>query len=219
MKQRKNAAILRAVAAVVIAAALMAATGFGAFRLMSEPEIVTQGAELVNGAYVSVDITHVMAVVGVEKNSGGQAKAYYAAVPIGDQFVAVRFPASDSEDMMRLVDATDDYLHGRNDSMPFHLIVTGAVREIDEETSSVLNRWFSENLESMIESGMLLPINNYGNYLSGLVIDTGSVGHVSVGTAVAAAILAAALVIYAVVEFVLVGMGVYAGPRKKDVDG
>ncbi len=216
MKKRKNMAVLRGTAAVVLAVLLLALTGFGAFRLMAGPEAVTDGAELKNGAYVSARLTYVMDIIGVEKNGSGGIKAYYAAAPIGDKFVAVRFPASDAEHLLELEEATDDFLQGRAAVIPFFMTVSGAVRPLTEDTAAILSEWFSENAGWMSQAGVITAVENYGDYLSGLMIDTGGIGSVSVGMAVTAAVLAALLLVYAVAEFILIGLGRYDKPRRKE---
>ena len=216
MKKRKNLAILRGAAAVVIAVVLLAATGFGALRLLAGPTPVTQGAELQNGAYVSADLTYVMDVIGVEYGSAGTARAYHAVAPVGDQFVMIRFPASDSENMMTLEEATDAYLQGRDPSLPFRLGISGAARHLDEDAAALLAQWFSDNAGWMSQAGVIAAIDNYGDYLSGVMIDTTGIGGVSVTAAVTAAVLAGLFLVYAVVEFVLVGTGFYTKPRGKE---
>lgn len=217
MKKRKTNAALRAVIAVAAAVILLAVTGFGAFRLMGGPDPVTQGAELRNGAYISADLTYIMDVIGVER-SGDSVKAYYAVAPIGDQFVMIRFPASDSESMMALEDATDAYLTGQSPTLPYRLGITGAARNMDEGTAALLAQWFSDNAGWMSQAGVISAIENYGDYLSGVMIDTAGIGNVSVTFAVAAAVLAGLLLVYAVAEFTLIGTGFYAKPRRSDAD-
>ena len=215
MKKRKNFAILRGAAAVVLALLLLVLTGFGAFRLMAGPETVTDSRALQNGAYVRVDLSYVMDVIGVEKNSAGAITAYYAAAPVGDQFVTIRFPASDAEHMLALEEATDAYLQGRAASIPFHMTVSGAARHMTEDTAALMAQWFGENATWMSQAGVITAVTNYGDYLSGVMIDTAGIGSVSVTAAVTAAVIAAALLIYAVAEFVLAGLGRYDKPRKK----
>lgn len=218
MKKRKNFAVCRGVAAVVLAVLLLACTGFGAFRLLGDPEPVTDSAQLQNGMYVRAELTYVMDIVGVERNGGGAVKAYYAVAPIGDQFVVIRFPASDAENVTALEEATDAYLQGKAVSIPFYMTVTGAARNMDEDTAALLAQWFSDNAGWMSQAGVISAIENYGDYLSGVMIDISGIGSVSVTAAIAAGIAAAALIIYAVAEFTLIGLGRYDKPRKKRED-
>ena len=219
MQKRKNAALLRAAAAVVIAVILLAATGFGAVRLMAGPERVEQGAELKNGAYVSADLTYVMDVIGVERDGRGTGKAYHAVAPVGNTFVLIRFPASDSANMMTLEEATDAYLTGESPSMPFRLGVSGAARTMDEDAAALLAQWFNENAGWMSRTGVITAVENYGTYLSGVMIDTAGIGGVSVTAAVAVGIAAGALLVYAAAECVLVGRGYYDKKRSVEKHG
>ena len=213
MKERKTTAIWCAVIAVALAVILLACTGFGAFRLLRGPEAVTDGKTLEDGAYVSVDLVHVMDVVGVERSASGAETAYYAAAPVGDIFVLIRFPASDAENMMKLEDATDDYLTGASDALPFRLAVTGTTRELEDDAKEILVRWFNENAEWMSRAGVLSAVTDYSIYLSPIGIDAGQVGNVSVGLAAAAGIAAAVLIVAAVL-FILAGTGRLDRPRK-----
>lgn len=216
MKKRKKFARFRGAAAVVLAVLLLSVTGFGATRMLGGPEPVTDGKELKNGAYVSASLTYVMDVIGVEKNGAGGTAAYYAVAPIGDVFVTIRFPAPDAENMMTLEDATDDYLTGISPTLPFRLTVSGAVKHLTEEEAGLLARWFEENAAWMSRAGVITAVENYGDYLSGVMIDAGGIGTVSKGLAAAAGIAAAALMVYAAAEFTLAGAGVYDRPRKKE---
>lgn len=218
MKDRKKTAIWCAVIAVALAAVLLAGTGFGAFRLLRGPETVTDGKTLEDGTYVRADLPYVMDVVGVERNASGAETAYYAAAPIGDIFVLIRFPASDAENMMALEDATDAYMQGGSSSLPFRLGVTGAARELDDDAKEILVRWFNENAEWMSQAGVLAAVEDYSIYLSPIGIDAGHVGGVSAGLAAAAGIAAAVLIAAAVVLFVLAGTGKLDAPRKESGD-
>lgn len=205
MKKRKNQALLRAVIAVVIALVLLACTGFGVFRLMAGPETVAQGADLRDGTYVSVDLPYIMDVMGVEKNSGGEVTAYYATAPVGDQFVLIRFPVSEIENVHLLENATDAYLRGDNDKLPFHLTVTGAAHALDEDTSALLAQWFSENTGWMSQSGVISQNYDYETYLCRVMIESGSVAGVPAWAALAAGIAAGVLVLYAAAELIFAG--------------
>ena len=221
MKDRKTIVLWCAVCALALAVLLLACTGFGAFRLMRGAETVTDGKELEDGAYVSVDLAFVMDVIGVERNASGAEMAYYAVSPVGDTFVLVRFPASDAENMKALEDATDAYLQGQSATLPFRLGVTGAARNMEEETAELMARWFNENGSWMRQAGVITDVEDYGTYLSGIEIDAGRVGGVSAGLAGAAGIAAAVLAAGAVAAFILAGTGKLDAPRKKreDADG
>lgn len=214
MKSRRNLALVRATAAVVLAVLLLALTGCGALRLLGDPDPVTDAAELKNGAYAGAELPYIMDIIGVEKSGSGRITGYYAVAPLGDSFVTVRFPASDAENMRALEQATDAFLQGDAMSIPYFLTVSGGVKNLSEDEEALLSQWFSDNASWMSQSGVISAVENYGDYLSGRMIDTGSVAGVSVGAAVAAGAAAALLLIYAVVELVLVGLGTYDKPRK-----
>ena len=207
MKERKTTAMWCAVIAAALAAVLLACTGFGAFRLLRGPIETADGKTLEAGSYVSVDLQHVLDVVGVERGASGAETAYYAAAPVGDIFVLIRFPASDAESMMALEAATDAYMQGESSSMPFHMIVAGEARELDDDAKEILVRWFNENAEWMSRAGILAAVEDYSIYLSPVGIEAGRAGNVSAGLAAAAGIAAAVLLAAAVVLFILAGTG------------
>lgn len=218
MKERKNTAVWCAVIAVALAVLMLAVTGFGAFRLLRGAEAVADGKDLEAGTYVKAELTHVMDVVGVEKNASGTETAYYAVSPVGDTFVLVRFPASDAENMMALEKATEAYLRGESSALPFRLGVAGAVRDMDEDTAELLARWFNENAGWMRQAGVITEVEDYGTYLSGRMIESGRVANVSVPLAAAAGIAAALLTAGAVAVFILAGTGRLDRPAGKRED-
>lgn len=214
--KKRTFAIVRAVAAVVLAAGLLFVSGFAPGLLMRDPEPVTDGSELKNGAYVSARLEYIMDICGVERGVGGRIRAYYAIAPIGNKFVMVRFPAADGDNITALETGTRAFLLGQNSSMDFSLSVTGMVTGMDEALAQLFADWFNENGDWMSRAGVISQVNNYGDYLSGMVIDAGRVGNVSRPAAIGMSIGAAVLLVYAVAELCLVSAGKYGGRKEKN---
>ncbi len=215
MKERKTCALVRLVAALVLAVILLGAAGSAVKALFRGPAPVEEADQLSDGAYVQTEVVFIMDVIGVEKTSGGRETAYYAVSPVGNTFVVVRYPAADFENAKALAAATQRFLQGEA-MMEFFMTVTGTVAPIEEEVGSLLIQWFEENADWMIASGVIGEMEDYSAYLCPMVIQSGQVGRVSQGIGVALMLLAALLVVYAIVEAVLLGRGVYdRRPEKK----
>lgn len=214
--KKRTFAILRAVAATVLAAGLLFATGFAPGLLLREPETVADGSELKNGAYVGAELTYIMDFCGVERGPLGRARAYYAVAPLGNKFVVVRFPAADLDNADALRKATQAFLRGESPTMDFSLSVSGMVTNMDGDLAQLFADWFNENGAWMSRAGVISEVSNYGEYLSGMVIDTGRVGNVSRPAAVGMSVGAAALIVYAAAELCLVGTGKYGGRKGKN---
>ncbi len=217
MKRRKTFAICRAVAAVVAAFALAAGSGFSFVTLLRQPVTLEEGADMQSGTYVEADLFYIMDICGVERTQSGKAVAYYAVAPIGNSFVLVRLPASDYDDILLMETETMSFLKGESSSMSHHLTVTGAVVKTDAAGTALLQQWFEDNAEWMSDSGVIAAVEDYSVYLGGYTIESGRVSYnLSYSAALIMNLAALALLLYAVVEFVLVGMGVYSRERGKN---
>ncbi len=213
--KKKTFAVIRAVAAVVAAFALLAGSGFGFIPLLRGPETAEEGAALQSGGFVKADVPFVMDIFGVERRDSGKAVAYYAAVPIGNTFVAVRFPASEYENALAMEKATTDCLRGERAPMDIHLSVTGTTAATDPAVAELLEKWFEDNAQWMSSIGLITEVEDHSVYLGNITIESGRVGRLSFGACLAMTIAAAVLLVYAVLEFVLVGAGVYNKKRVK----
>lgn len=214
MQKEKRAALLRATIAVVAAFAILWATGFAAVTILRGPRTVQDGDELSAGEYITTDLIYIMDVCGVEKKAADVPVGYYAVAPVGNKFVIVRFPASDRADIEALESATMAFMRGEQTSVGFHMIVSGTSRRTTEEESALLERWFSENGTWMSRLRVISAVDDYSTYLSDVAVSTGYLGSLSFGAAYALSGLAVALLLYAVAELVLAGLGRY--DKKKD---
>lgn len=217
MKNRKKAAIIRAVAAVVLAVAALFATGFGALRLIGGPQTVSDASELVVGTYVETDITYIMDICGVEHNFLGDTTAYYAIAPVGNRFVMIRFPASYLSSITRLEEGTRAFLDGTSASLPLRIHAVGTVVDMtDEAVAQLMVDWFNENASWMSQAGVISTVEDYSVYLDSEILAVDQVRNVSYALAVAAAAAAVALLVYAAAELTLAGLGKYNDrPRRR----
>ncbi len=214
VKMFRTASALLAVSALIAAVILLACTGFAFTDLLRSPAAVTQGADMTPEAYVTADVSFVMDICAVERDGNGEAKAYFAIVPVGDQFVLVRFPADDYDHFASLEAATRSFLRGVSSDMGFHLAVTGMTRQPPNEAAALLAQWFEDNASWMSQSGVIGAVEDYETYLGAVMIDSGTVGSVSYPSAVAMTLIAALLIVFAVVEIVFFCAGRYDLPGK-----
>jgi len=204
MNGRKIFGLARLGAALIAAVILLGSTGWAFLDLLGPPAEITQGAQLEEGAYVTAAVGYLMDICGVERAEGtDEAVAYYAVAPIGDQFVVLRFPASEYDTIADFEAQTQAYLYGTQSTVPFRMTVTGMARRTDETVAGLLSGWFTQNGTWMSRSGLIAEVDDYSTYLCPFMIDTGSVGTVSTGAAVTMTAIAGALILWALAELVL----------------
>ena len=214
MKEKKTLALARMITALVLAALLAGLMGTALGALLRGPEPVEDAENLAESAYVRVEAGFVMDVIAVEKNSAGEAVAYYAVSPIGNTFGVARYPAADLESIIAMEEATRSFLQGETE-MDIYITVTGTVEPMDETVSELFVEWFEENEDWMTVSGVIGATEDYSSYLSPLVIDASRIGPRDRTAALVCSLLIVLLVVYAAVEAVLVTRGVYNRPQKK----
>lgn len=210
---KKNFALVRALIAVILAVVLLGVSGFAVIDLLAGPTEVTDGSTLASGQYVQIDVSYVMDIIGSESDASGNVVAYYAVTPVGNQFVTVRFPASQYEEFAQLATETSNYLTGTSSSMSYHIIVSGQTTENITTVDRLLSQWYDSNSEWMISSGVIAEVSDGYTYLSAVTVEADRVGTLSYGAAIALSVIAAVLIVYAVIELVLILTGVY-NPKK-----
>ncbi|MCC8357485.1 MAG: hypothetical protein LJU34_06550, partial [Oscillospiraceae bacterium] len=206
---KKNFALVRALIAVILAVVLLAVSGFAVIDLIAGPTEVTDGSTLTAGQYVQIDVSYVMDIIGSESDASGNVVAYYAVVPVGNQFVAVRFPAAQYDEFEELKTETNNYLTGASSSMSYHILVSGQTTDNITTVDRLLSQWYDDNSEWMISSSVIAEVDNGYTYLCAVTVQADRAGNLSYGAAVAVSIIAALLIVYAIVELVLILAGVY----------
>ena len=215
-KRRRSFALLRGCVAIALAVILLAVTGFGAADLLRGPTAVSEGTALRAGEYVQVDIQYILRTFAVERADNGAVLSFYGAVPMGTRFVPVRFTARQLEDAGLIESETADFLTGARDAMSVHFLVSGRVRPVGEDVAPLFRQWFDENVSWMTAAGVIADIDDPTQYLSGLVIEADRVGTMSYGWVVGLSVMAAALLLYALGEAVLVLAGFYDRPTARE---
>ncbi|MCD7844718.1 MAG: hypothetical protein LUG57_02465 [Oscillospiraceae bacterium] len=212
---KKTFALIRALVAVLLAVILLAASGLAVINLLAGPTEVTDGSALTAGQYVQIDVSYVMDIIGAENDASGNPVAYYAVTPVGNQFVAIRFPASQYDEFAQLTTETNNYLTGTSSAMSYHIIVSGQTTDNITTVDRLLTQWYDSNSEWMISAGVIAEVSDGYTYLSAVTVQADRVGSVSYGAAIALTIIAALLIVYAVVELALILAGVYNPDYRK----
>ena len=215
MTNKKTFAWMRAAAAVLLAAILLAVTGFAFVDMLAGPGTAADGVAMETGAYRQADVSFVMDIVGVEKNAAGKEVAYYAVSPVGSSFMMIRYPAGDLEALQSLAEETRQFLEGESLTMDFHMIVTGVVEPAGNTVQGMLAEWFAENVDWMTAAGVIPQQEDYSAYLSAYTIQAGTVGSMRYAPALVLTILAALFVVYALVEMGRILCGAYDKKSKK----
>lgn len=106
-------ALWRGIAGVLAAVVLLAASGFGVFRIAKGAQSIEGTFDADPGTFVQHDIVFILDTF--EDPAGGSAQ--YAVVPIGGQLVAFRFPARWDASVKTIADATTSVLQGQSYSI------------------------------------------------------------------------------------------------------
>ena len=161
MNGKKIFAVTRIGAALIAAVILLGCTGWAFLYLLGSPAAITQGAELSDGAYVTADVSFLMDICGAEREEGtGEILAYFVIAPVGDQFAVLRFPAADYDTIAAFEADTQAYLYGTQAALPFHMSVTGMVKQTEEPVAALLSAWFANNVSWMSQSGLIAAVED-----------------------------------------------------------
>lgn len=213
-KDGRLPAVVRAVAALVVAFAVVWASGYAFVYQLGGAVEVTGGEQLEGNSYVSADIKWVMDIVGTENDrQSGEVRYYYAVAPIGNRFALVRFEADQLEAVRRLKTETREVLTGERKTMSAHMPVQGMVEPAEQGAYSLLSEWFNTNVEWMTIGGVVAADPSAADYLVDECILVDQVGRVNNTWAAVLSILALVLVLYALVELGLLATGFYKESR------
>ena len=154
-------ALWRGIAGVLAAVVLLAASGFGVFRLGKGAQSVEGAFDADPGTFVQHDIVFILDTFS--DPAGGSAQ--YAVVPIGGQLVAFRFPARWDASVQTIADATTSILQGQSRSIDSFIRVTGTVKAMPEAVSSALYSWYTDNHDSLQQIGAIGDSDDAADYL------------------------------------------------------
>lgn len=220
--KRVRSAWIRCCAAVVLAAILLAVSGFGIFKMLGTPKDFTaietpdtEAAEPVGSAeegetamipaskagdYVQSEVFLDLARFA-EGSRDGNVTERYVVVPVNGKMVAFCFPQRWFDSEEAIYQATQNILTGTGFDGSY-IRVTGTVTEMPESVSTQLYDWFSENKEWMEQGGLIPETDDYANVLHNLMVKVDYVGHFSQTVVVVLTVLAGLCLLYALYELI-----------------
>jgi len=210
---RLQNALLRAGAALLAAVVLLAVSKFSAVDLIkgAKESDSVQDEEL--GTFVMRDV---FAILGFyDEVSDNSTQGEYALVPMGGKFVTVHFSKRYLESAAAVETATYDYINGNSTSLDKYFVVEGTTETLSEEMSTKMYEWFDLNKDWMVEAGVIADTDDAATYLSDVVLEVDTVNSMSETLVLVLTGLAAAMLLYMIVEFVLMAVGFYLGEPKK----
>ena len=210
---RWHHALWRGIAGVLAAVVLLAASGFGVFRLGRGAQSISGAFNADPGTFVQHDIVFILNTF--DDPAGGSAQ--YAVVPIGGQLVAFRFPARWDASVQTIADATTSILQGQSYSIDSFIRVTGTVKAMPEDVSSALYSWYTENHAYLQQIGAIGDSDDAADYLPDAIVRVDYVGGIPQGWVEGLTVAAAACLIYAIVVLIRILCGKYDEQKLPDI--
>lgn len=210
---RWRRALWRGIAGVLAAVVLLAASGFGVFRIARGAQEIAGTFDADPGTFVQHDIVFILDTFS--DPAGGSAQ--YAVVPIGGQLVAFRFPARWDASVQTIADATNSILQGQSYSIDSFIRVTGTVKAMPEAVSSELYSWYTENNAYLQQIGAIGDSDDAADYLPDAIVRVDYVGGIPQGWVEGLTVAAAACLIYAIVVLIRILCGKYDEVKLPDI--
>lgn len=210
---RWHHALWRGIAGVLAAIVLLAASGFGVFRIARGAQEIAGTFDADPGTFVQHDIVFILNTF--DDPAGGSAQ--YGVVPIGGKLVAFRFPARWDASVKTIADATNSILQGQSYSVDSFIRVTGTVKAMPEDVSSALYDWYTENNAYLQQIGAIGDSDDAADYLPDAIVRVDYVGGIPQGWVEGLTVAAAACLIYAIVVFIRILCGKYDEQKLPDI--
>ena len=210
---RWHHALWRGIAGVLAAVVLLAASGFGVFRIARGAQEIAGTFDADPGTFVQHDIVFILNTFS-DPNGGS---AQYAVVPIGGQLVAFRFPARWDASVKTIADATNSVLQGQSYSVDSFIRVTGTVKTMPEAVSTELYSWYTDNHDYLQQIGAIGDSDDAADYLPDAIVRVDYVGGIPQGWVEGLTVAAAACLIYAIVVFIRILCGKYDEQKLPDI--
>lgn len=210
---RWHHALWRGIAGVLAAVVLLAASGFGVFRLGRGAQEIAGTFDADPGTFVQHDIVFILNTFS-DPNGGS---AQYGVVPIGGKLVAFRFPARWNASVKTIADATTSVLSGQSYSVDSFIRVTGTVKAMPETVSSALYDWYTENNAYLQQIGAIGDSDDAADYLPDAIVRVDYVGSIPQGWVEGLTVAAVACLIYAIVVLIRILCGKYDEQKLPDI--
>ena len=210
---RWHHALWRGVAGLLAAIVLLAASGFGVFRLGRGAQEIAGTFDADPGTFVQHDIVFILNTFS-DPNGGS---AQYGVVPIGGKLVAFRFPARWNASVKTIADATNSVLQGQSYSVDSFIRVTGTVKAMPEAVSSALYSWYTDNHDYLQQIGAIGDSDDAADYLPDAIVCVDTVGSIPQGWVEGLTVAAVACLIYAIVVLIRILCGKYDEVKLPDI--
>ena len=210
---RWRRALWRGIAGVLAAIVLLAASGFGVFRIARGAQEIAGTFDADPGTFVQHDIAFILNTFS-DPNGGS---AQYGVVPIGGKLVAFRFPARWNASVKTISDATTSVLSGQSYSVDSFIRVTGTVKTMPEAVSSALYDWYTENNAYLQQIGAIGDSDDAADYLPDAIVCVDTVGSIPQGWVEGLTVAAVACLIYAIVVLIRILCGKYEQEKLPDI--
>lgn len=206
--RRANAALIRCIAALLLAVILLWATGFSIVTMLRGPVESADIQAEEQGAFVYRDINFILGFYADDYSKGENPPENYAMVPMGGKFVSVLFTDRYMESAQALCENTYGYINGSTEPNKY-VTVQGTVDMLTEAESKNMYDWFDLNKDQMVEIGLIRDTDDASEYLSDYVLLVDTVNGRGQNQVIALSVIAALLLVYMLVEMVLMARGVY----------
>ena len=210
---RWHHALWRGVAGLLAAIVLLAASGFGVFRLGRGAQEIAGTFDADPGTFVQHDIVFILNTFS-DPNGGS---AQYGVVPIGGKLVAFRFPARWDASVKTIADATTSVLSGQSYSVDSFIRVTGTVKAMPEAVSSEIYSWYTDNHDYLQKIGAIGDSDDAADYLPDAIVRVDYVGGIPQGWVEGLTVAAVACLIYAIVVLIRILCGKYDEVKLPDI--
>ena len=201
-------ALIRCAGALVVAAALLFATGFSAISLVRGPAESVSVQDEENGAFVKKEIIAILANYAPEGEKG-----YYAVVPMNGALVTVNFTGRYQESVDEIMSETAKFVGGTISALDKYVVVQGTVSQLSEEQSTAMYEWFAANKDAMVANNVISDAYDAADYLSEKVLLVDTVNGMNQTLVMALSALALLLVLYVIAELVLMALGFYKSEK------
>ena len=213
MSVRARHALRRGVAGLLAAIVLLAASGFGVFRIARGAHKIVDTFDADPGTFVQHDIVFILNTFS-DPNGGS---AQYGVVPIGGKLVAFRFPARWNASVKTISDTTASVLTGQSNWDGNYIRVTGTVKTMPEAVSSALYDWYTENRAYLQQIGAIGDSEDAADYLPDAIVRVDTVGSIPQGWVEGLTVAAVACLIYAIVVLIRILCGKYEQEKLPDI--
>ena len=213
MSVRARHALRRGVAGLLAAIVLLAASGFGVFRIARGAQEISGTFDADPGTFVQHDIVFILNTFS-DPNGGS---AQYGVVPIGGKLVAFRFPARWNASVKTIADATTSVLSGQSYSVDSFIRVTGTVKTMPEAVSSEIYSWYTDNHAYLQQIGAIGDSEDAADYLPDEIVRVDTVGSIPQGWVEGLTVAAVACLIYAIVVLIRILCGKYEQEKLPDI--